>query len=416
MPKKILLKDEKTGRTVSAPIYSPTLGKDVIDVRDIPRTLGYFAYDPSFGATVSCDSAITFVDGIKGELLYRGYPIEKLVVFCDFYDVSFLVFYGELPTRTQKTEFLNDIANAPSVSEGMTSVLKGLPKKAHPMAKLCTCMAAMSGFHQENFLLGKNRHKLFYTLLKQVPLLCAMIYRHGEGVSYRSLTSQHDKGFSENFLSLCFDEPPEQDFIEAFEQFLILHADHEQNASTSTVRLAGSSLAHPYACLAGGVASLWGSSHGGANEAVVTMLENIQNIQDCIKQAKDKKNPFRLMGFGHRVYKNFDPRSQILQKFCRTILGKLDKKGIQLFQTAAALEKAALQDEYFIDRKLYPNVDFYSGVILRAIGFDKSFFTVLFALARSVGWFSHYHEMLETPALKIGRPRQLYTGNTRRSL
>lgn len=408
---------------VDLQILEGTLGPDVIAIQPLAAN-GYFTYDPGFVSTASCESKITFIDGGKGQLLHGGYPIEQLAGKCDYMEVCYLLLRGELPNSTQKAEFVKTISHHTLVHEQLTRFFSGFPRSAHPMAIMVGVVGALSAFYHDSLDIhdAECREIAAYRLIAKMPTIAAMCYKYSIGLPF--MYPQNDMSYAENFLHMmfgvpCADQRPNPVFVRAMDKILILHADHEQNASTSTVRLAGSSGANPFACIAAGIAALWGPAHGGANEAVVNMLEEIgdvSRIDDFINKAKDKNDPFRLMGFGHRVYKNFDPRATVMRETCYEVLEALGQPDDPLFKIALRLEQIALEDEYFIEKKLYPNVDFYSGIILRALGIPTSMFTVIFALARTVGWISHWKEMIAQPSHRIGRPRQLYTGPTTRDV
>tara|TARA_Y100000385_G_C13090352_1_gene638422 strand:+ start:1768 stop:3042 length:1275 start_codon:yes stop_codon:yes gene_type:complete len=420
--KKAELHFTDTTTPLELPVISGTVGPDVVDVRSLVSK-GIFTFDPGFVSTASCESEITYIDGDNGILLHRGYPIEQLAEKASFLDTCFLLLNGELPTALEKAEFENTIRYHTMVDQQIHEFFKGFPRNAHPMAMLCGAVGGLSAFYHENLDIedADHRKQAAHRIIAKMPTLAAMVYKHGVGQPF--MYPQNDMGFSANFLHMMFGtpcEPPKvsKTLSKAMDIIFTLHADHEQNASTSTVRLAGSSGANPYACIASGIAALWGPSHGGANEAVLEMLYEIddeKNISNFILKAKDKDDPFRLMGFGHRVYKNFDPRATVMRKICDDVLEELGVKDDPLFKIARKLEQIALEDEYFIDRKLYPNVDFYSGIILKAIGIPTNLFTVIFATGRTPGWISHWDEMLSSP-YKIGRPRQLYKGHPRRDM
>ncbi|MDC3239320.1 citrate synthase [Gammaproteobacteria bacterium] len=420
--KKAELHFSDTTTPLELPVISGTVGPDVVDVRSLVSK-GIFTFDPGFVSTASCESEITYIDGDSGILLHRGYPIEQLAEKASFLDTCFLLLNGELPTAREKAEFENTIRYHTMVDQQIHEFFKGFPRNAHPMAMLCGAVGGLSAFYHENLDIedADHRKQAAHRIIAKMPTLAAMVYKHGVGQPF--MYPQNDMGFSANFLHMMFGtpcEPPKvsKTLSKAMDIIFTLHADHEQNASTSTVRLAGSSGANPYACIASGIAALWGPSHGGANEAVLEMLYEIddeKNISNFILKAKDKNDPFRLMGFGHRVYKNFDPRATVMRKICDDVLEELGVKDDPLFKIARKLEQIALEDEYFIDRKLYPNVDFYSGIILKAIGIPTNLFTVIFATGRTPGWISHWDEMLSSP-YKIGRPRQLYKGHPRRDM
>jgi citrate synthase len=410
------------GTIVELPVYKPSEGYDVIDIRALGKE-GYFTYDPGFMATASCESKITYIDGGKGILLYRGYTIDELADHSDFTEVCFLLLNGELPNAEEKQDFINKINNHTMVHEQIHTFFNGFRRDAHPMAIMVAVVGAMSAFYHDSLDINDPEHRSTsaFRLIAKIPTLAAMCYRYYCGHPF--VHPRNEMSYSENFLNMMFsmpshDEKPDPVLVKAMDRIFTLHADHEQNASTSTVRLAGSSGANPFACIAAGIASLWGPAHGGANEACLNMLEEIghvDNIPEYLEKARDKNDPFRLMGFGHRVYKNFDPRATVMRTTCHEVLETMDAHDDPLFQVALALEKIALEDEYFISRKLYPNVDFYSGIILSAIGIPKNMFTVIFALARTVGWVSQWNEMISEPDQRIGRPRQLYTGAKQRT-
>jgi citrate synthase len=409
-------------KVIELPIYEGTTGPDVLDVRGLVSE-GVFTYDPGFVSTASCESEITFIDGGKGVLLHRGYPIEQLADKATFLETCFLLLNGELPSAEEKTAFEKTIRYHTMVDEHIHQFFKGFPKNAHPMAMLVGVVGALSAFYHDDLDIDDPTHRKLaaHRLIAKMPTLAAMCYKHSVGQPF--MYPQNNMGFAENFLHMMFGTPCEAPNVsptlaKAMDTIFLLHADHEQNASTSTVRLAGSSGANPYACIASGIAALWGPSHGGANEAVLEMLYEIgdeSNIEEYIAKAKDKEDPFRLMGFGHRVYKNFDPRATVMRKICDEVLEELGVEDDPLFRIARKLEKIALEDDYFISKKLYPNVDFYSGIILKAIGIPTSLFTVIFATGRTPGWIAHWGEMLSHP-YKIGRPRQLYKGYTSRDV
>lgn len=421
-PKKtVTITDNATGKSAEFPVLAGSIGPEVIDIRALHPQLGYFTFDPGFMATGSCESSITYIDGDEGVLLHRGYKIADLAEQSDFLEVCYLLLNGELPNAGQKQEFDHAITYHTMVHEQMQFFLRGFRRDAHPMAVMCGLVGAMSAFYHDSTDIHDPQQRMIaaHRLIAKMPTLAAMAYKYSVGQP--TVYPSNDLSYAQNFLRMLFAVPCEtwKDnpiLSRAMDRILILHADHEQNASTSTVRLSGSSGANPFACIAAGIASLWGPAHGGANEAVLTMLQQIghkNNIPEFVKRAKDKNDSFRLMGFGHRVYKNYDPRAKVMQDTCREVLGTLGIKD-PLLDLAMELERIALEDEYFVDRKLYPNVDFYSGIILRAMGFPTSMFTVLFAVARTVGWISQWKEMIEDPAQKIGRPRQLYTGPVER--
>ena len=419
--KSLFLMDKDSGTETELPVMGGTVGPDVIDIRKLYGATGMFTYDPGYGATGSCESGLTYIDGEKGVLLHRGYPIEQLADNSDFLEVAYLLLNGELPNAGEKEEFVTSITRHTMVHEQLSNFYRGFRRDAHPMAILCGVTGALSAFYHDSTDISDPTQRMIASrrLIAKMPTLAAMAYKYSIGQPFNY--PRNDLNYAENFLQMCFAVPAEDYQVDpvlakAMDKIFILHADHEQNASTSTVRLAGSSGANPFACIAAGIASLWGPAHGGANEAVLTMLNEIgdkSRMAEYVDRARDKDDPFRLFGFGHRVYKNFDPRAKVMRETCHEVLGKL---GINdpLLEVAMALEDLALRDQYFIDKKLYPNVDFYSGIILKALGFPTSMFTVLFAVARTVGWISQWKEMIEDPTQRIGRPRQLYTGpNTR---
>ncbi|MDB2553244.1 citrate synthase [Gammaproteobacteria bacterium] len=409
-------------KAIELPIYEGSTGPAVVDVRGLVSE-GVFTYDPGFVSTASCESEITYIDGGKGVLLHRGYPIEQLAEKATFLETCYLLLNGELPNHEEKLAFENTIRYHTMVDEHIHRFFKGFPKNAHPMAMLVGVVGALSAFYHDDLDIDDPAHRKLaaHRLIAKMPTLAAMCYKHSVGQPF--MYPQNNMGFSENFLHMMFGTPCEAPKVsptlaKAMDTIFLLHADHEQNASTSTVRLAGSSGANPYACISSGIAALWGPSHGGANEAVLEMLYEIgdeSKIEEFIAKAKDKNDPFRLMGFGHRVYKNFDPRATVMRGICDEVLAELGVEDDPLFRIARKLEKIALEDEYFISKKLYPNVDFYSGIILKAIGIPTSLFTVIFATGRTPGWISHWDEMLSNP-YKIGRPRQLYKGHVARDI
>lgn len=413
--------------SVELPIYQGSIGPEVIDIRKLYGQTGMFTYDPGFLSTASCQSAITYIDGDKGELLYRGYPIEQVARKCDFLDACYLLLKGELPTAEQSREFHKDIANHMMVHEQVRYFLRGFRRDAHPMAVLTGLVGALSAFSHDMHDVSNSEHREHAAtlLIAQIPTLAAMAYKYSRGQPY--VYPDHSLSYAGNFLKMMFATPCAPYEVNpvlerAMDRIFILHADHEQNASTSTVRLCGSSGTNPLAAVAAGVGCLWGPAHGGANEACLNMLETIQReggvakLGEFIAKVKDKNSGVRLMGFGHRVYKNYDPRAKLMQETCNEVLGELGLENDPLFALAKALEKVALEDDYFVERKLYPNVDFYSGIVQRAIGIPVNMFTGVFALARTVGWFAQLNEMLEDPEYKIGRPRQLFTGSQRRDI
>jgi len=406
---------------IELPIYSGSTGPDVIDVRQLVSK-GLFTYDPGFVSTASCESKITYIDGDNGILLHRGYAIEDLAANSTYLETCYLLIHGELPNAKQMEVFEKEITTNTMVHEQLIQFFRGFRRDAHPMAIMCGVVGALSAFYHDQLDNdnAEHREKAIHRLIAKMPTLAAMCYKYSIGQPF--VFPREELTYAENFLHMMFSKPTKDSNVDpvlarAMDKIFMLHADHEQNASTSTVRLAGSSGANPFACIASGIAALWGPAHGGANEAVLNMLEEIgdvSNIDAFVAKAKDKDDPFRLMGFGHRVYKNFDPRATVMRETCDEVLALLGIDNDPLLQIAKRLEQIALEDEYFIQRKLYPNVDFYSGIILKAIGIPSSMFTVIFAVARTVGWISHWHEMLNSP-YRIGRPRQLYTGETKRS-
>ncbi|MFO1154112.1 MAG: citrate synthase [Rhodospirillales bacterium] len=418
----VTLIDNATGKKIELPVISGTTGPDVIDVRRLYQDTGYFTFDPGYTSTGSCESSITYIDGDQGVLLYRGYPIEQLAEHTDFMEVCYLLLYGDLPTQEQKKKFEHDITYHTMVHEQMHAFIEGFRRDSHPMAVMVGMVGALSAFYHDSTDITNPRHRMIasYRMIAKMPTLATWAFKYSIGQPF--MYPQNALGYSKNFLNMMFSNPCEPYEVNpvlarAMDRILILHADHEQNASTSTVRLAGSSGANPFACIAAGIASLWGPAHGGANEAVLKMLEEIgdkSRVGDYIKRAKDKDDPFRLMGFGHRVYRNYDPRARIMRQSCNEVLDALGVRDEPLLDLAMELERIALEDDYFVSHKLYPNVDFYSGIIFRAMGIPTSMFTVLFAVARTVGWVAQWNEMIEDPTQKIGRPRQLYRGPTPR--
>ena len=402
------------------PVLKGTLGNEVVDIRTFTKGSGMFTFDPGFVSTASCESKITFIDGDKGYLYYRGYPIEQLAEQGDYLETCYLLIYGELPNAEQKEKFVNTVMHHTMVHEQLTWFFRGFRRDAHPMAMMVGVVGALSAFYQDSLEITDPEHRkvAIYRLISKIPTIAAMCYRYSNGLPFNY--PKNDLSYTANFMHMMFATPceeykPNPVLVRALDRIFILHADHEQNASTSTVRLAGSSGANPFACIAAGIASLWGPSHGGANEAVLNMLDEIGDVSkvaEFMEGVKAKK--YRLMGFGHRVYKNMDPRAAIMKKTCDEVLRELGLENDPKFKLAMELEKIALNDPYFIEKKLYPNVDFYSGIVLSALGIPVSMFTVIFALARPVGWISHWHEMISDPNQKIGRPRQLSTGAPRR--
>ncbi|HAN63126.1 MAG TPA: citrate (Si)-synthase [Rhizobiales bacterium] len=411
------------GARYDLPIRKGTIGPDVIDINSLYQDTGCFTYDPGFTSTASCESKITFIDGDKGILLYRGYPIDQLAEYGGFVETCYLLLYGELPTREQYKAFDSRIVKHTMVHEQMTRFYTGFRRDAHPMAVMVGVVGALSAFYHDSIDIKdpEQRDIASIRMIAKMPTIAAMAYKYSIGQPF--VYPRNELTYSANFLHMCFAVPCEEYKVDpvlarAMDRIFILHADHEQNASTSTVRLAGSSGANPFACISAGIACLWGPAHGGANEAALMMLQQIgsvDRIPEFIKRAKDKSDPFRLMGFGHRVYKNYDPRAKIMQKTCHEVLDAVGLGNDPILQVALELERIALSDDYFIQKKLYPNIDFYSGITLKALGFPTDMFTVLFAIARTVGWIAQWKEMIEDPMHRIGRPRQLYTGATERA-
>ncbi len=409
---------EGSNKSTTLPLLGGTLGPQVADIRKLYGDLGIFTFDPGYGATASCESTITYIDGDEGVLLYRGYPIEQLAEKSDFLEVCYLLLNGELPNKAQFAEFHKGVTYHTMLHEQLRSFFNGFRRDAHPMAILCGVVGAMAAFYHDNLNINdpEQRRIAAFRLIAKVPTIAAWAYKYSIGQPF--LYPRNDLGYAENFLYMLNGVPAEEYvnnpiLSRAMDRILILHADHEQNASTSTVRLAGSTGANPFACIAAGIAALWGPAHGGANEAVLKMLAEIgspENIPAFIKEVKDKNSHTKLMGFGHRVYKNFDPRAKIMKETCHEVLAELGIKDEPLLDMAMEMERIALEDDYFVSRKLYPNVDFYSGIILKAMGIPTSMFTVLFAVARTVGWVSQWKELIEDPSQRIGRPRQIYTG------
>jgi citrate synthase len=413
----LTLTDNTTGKSAELPLLRGTIGNPTIDVKGIPAALGYFTHDPSFGTTASCESDITFIDGDKGVLLYRGYPIEQLADNSNYLETAYLLIHGELPTEKEYKEFSTIIRRHTMINESLKSFYSGFNYNAHPMSMMMGVVGSLAAFYHEGLNMNDREHLMIsaHRLISKLPTIAAACYKHsiGEPIVY----PRNDLDYCENLLHMMFSVPCEEYKVsplaaKALNLLFILHADHEQNASTSTVRLVGSTGANPFACISAGIAALWGPAHGGANEAVLDMLQEIgsvDNISEYLAKAKDKDDPFKLMGFGHRVYKNFDPRATLIRKVCYEVLEETGTDD-PLFELAMKLEEAALKDSYFVERKLYPNVDFYSGVIYKALGIPTSMFTVMFALARTSGWVSHWLEMMNDSSTRIGRPRQLYTG------
>ena len=419
MAKSVQLQGEGF-ETVELPVLSGTLGNDVVDIRTFTKGTNMFTFDPGFVSTASCESKITFIDGEKGLLYYRGYPIEQLAEKSDYLEVCYLLIYGELHNAAQKIQFVDTVTKHTMVHEQLTWFFRGFRRDAHPMAMMVGVVGALSAFYQDSLEIADPEHRkvAIYRLISKIPTIAAMCYRYSNGLPFNF--PRNDLSYAANFMHMMFATPcekyePNPVLVRALDRIFTLHADHEQNASTSTVRLAGSSGANPFACIAAGIACLWGPSHGGANEAVLKMLDEIgdvSNVAEFMEGVKAKK--YRLMGFGHRVYKNMDPRAAIMKTTCDEVLRELGLENDPKFKLAMELEKIALNDPYFIEKKLYPNVDFYSGIVLSALNIPVSMFTVIFALARTVGWISHWNESLSDPNAKIGRPRQLYTGAARR--
>ena len=410
--------DNRTGQNWDFPILSGSLGPDVIDIRRLYAETGMFTYDPGYTSTASCESTITFIDGDEGVLLHRGYPIEQLAAKSKYLEVCYLLLNGELPTKAEEKTFLKGITYHTMLHEKLLHFYQGFRSDSHPMAIMCGVVGALSAFYHDSLDIHDPDHRqlAIYRLIAKMPTIAAYAYKYSLGQPF--VLPRNELGFAENFLHMMFATPCEDYKVKpkvarAMERVLILHADHEQNASTSTVRLAGSSQANPFACIAAGIASLWGPAHGGANEAVLNMLTEIgskDRVPEFVKKAKDKNDPFRLMGFGHRVYKNYDPRAAIMRESCHEVLDELGIENEPLLDLAMELERIALEDEYFVEKNLYPNVDFYSGIIYRAMGIPVSMFTVIFAVARVAGWIAQWNEMIQEPVQKIGRPRQLFTG------
>ncbi len=419
----VTLIDDATGKSWKLPVREGSMGPAVIDIGKLYTQTGFFTFDPGFTSTGACESKITFIDGDKGILLHRGYPIDELAEKSDFLEVAYLLNYGELPNAAQKAEWVASITQHTMVNEQLIRLYSGFRRDAHPMAIMCGVVGALSAFYHDSLDIHdvRQREIASHRLISKMPTIAAMAYKYSVGQPF--VYPQNRLSYAENFLNMTFSVPAEPYAINpvlarAMDRIFILHADHEQNASTSTVRLASSSGANPFACIAAGITSLWGPAHGGANEAVLKMLMQIgskDKIPEIIRRSKDKNDTFRLMGFGHRVYKNYDPRATVMRRTCHEVLGELGIKNDPLLDIALELERIALQDEYFVEKKLYPNVDFYSGIILRAMGFPTSMFTALFALARTAGWVAHWQEQLAEADAKIGRPRQLFTGPVTRS-
>jgi citrate synthase len=419
---KFQLLDAASGKKADLPVREGTIGPSVVDIASIHKELGVFTYDPGFGLTAACDSRITYIDGDAGVLLYRGYPIEQLAEKSSFMEVSYLLLHGDLPNKKQLEEFTASIRHHTMINETLLRFFNGFHHNAHPMAMVSAVVASMSAFYHDTMDIYNPRQREIFShrIVAKIPTIAAAAHKHSLGQPF--IYPRNDLEYCSNMLHMFFAVPCEQYKLDpvaaqALDLLFVLHADHEQNASTSTVRLAGSTGANPYAAISAGVSALWGPAHGGANEAVLAMLEQIgtvENIPKYLAMAKDKSSHFRLMGFGHRVYKNFDPRAKIIRAMCHKVLEQLGSSNNPLFELALRLEEIALKDEYFVARKLYPNVDFYSGIIYSALGIPRSMFTVMFAIARTVGWVAHWQEMISDPAMRIGRPRQLYTGPRQR--
>jgi citrate synthase len=414
-------------KSLEMPVYGGTIGPDVVDIRALYGKTGMFTYDPGFLSTAACASKITYIDGDKGVLLYRGYPIEQLAVNCDFLEVCYLLLNGELPTKDAKTKFDWTVTRHTMVHEQLARLFQGFRRDSHPMAVMVGVVGALSAFYHDSLDINNPEHREIsaFRLIAKLPTIVAMAYKYNMGQPF--MYPKNDLGYTANFMRMMFGVPAEEYevndvLVRALDRIFILHADHEQNASTSTVRLAGSSGANPFACIASGIACLWGPAHGGANEAALQMLIDLQKeggidkIGEFVKKVKDKNSGVKLMGFGHRVYKNYDPRAKLMQETTREVLEAVGGKKDPLLDLAMALEKIALEDDYFVSRKLYPNVDFYSGIVQRALGIPTSMFTCIFALARTVGWIAQWNEMISDPEQKIGRPRQLYNGPTQRDV
>ncbi|HWI98868.1 MAG TPA: citrate synthase [Burkholderiales bacterium] len=412
------------GKTLDFPVLGGTLGPDVVDIRTLYGRSGMFTYDPGFLSTASCSSSITFIDGDAGILLYRGYPIEQLAETCDFLEVCYLLQYGELPNRKQKDEFVDIVTHHTMVHEQLARLYQGFRRDAHPMAVMVGVVGALSAFYHDALDINDPHHRVIsaFRLIAKMPTIVAMSYKYSIGQPF--VYPKNDLSYTANFMRMMFAVPAEEYkvndvLVRAMDRIFILHADHEQNASTSTVRLCGSSGANPYACIAAGIASLWGPAHGGANEAALQMLEEIGDVSkvpEFIRKVKEKNSGVRLMGFGHRVYKNYDPRAKLMRETCHEVLNELGLHNDRIFKLALALEKIAIEDEYFVSRKLYPNVDFYSGIVQRALGIPVAMFTCIFSLARTIGWIAQWQEMITDPEYKIGRPRQLFKGSTKRDV
>jgi len=412
------------GKSVDFPVMSGSMGSDVIDIRTLYAKTGMFTYDPGFMSTAHCRSSITYIDGDIGELFYRGYPIEQIAAQCDFPEVCYLLLNGELPNTKQKTDFVNIVTRHTMVHDQLNRFFTGFRRDAHPMAMVCGVVGALAAFYHDSLDIQNPEHRTIsaFRLIAKIPTIVAMAYKYSIGQPF--IYPRNDLSYTQNFMHMMFAVPAEEYkindvLVRALDRIFILHADHEQNASTATVRSAGSSGANPFACIAAGIASLWGPAHGGANEACLNMLESIgdaSKVPEFIKKVKDKNSGAMLMGFGHRVYKNYDPRAKLMHETCHEVLNELNLKDDRLFKLAMALEKVALEDDYFVSRKLYPNVDFYSGIVQRALGIPTAMFTCIFTLARTVGWIAQWSEMIGDQDSKIARPRQLYTGATSRNV
>ena len=421
---KYTLSDENATSICELPLLSGSVGPKVIDIKSLYQSTGKFAYDPGFTSTASCKSKITYIDGEAGVLLYRGYPIEQLAEHCTFLEVCYLLLSGELPNQDPLQKFTQQVTYHTLLHDQLSNFFKGFRRDAHPMAIMVAVVGALSAFYHDalDIRCKADRDLCAIRIIAKIPTIVAMTHKYSTGLPF--MYPKNELNYVENFMQMMFGNPceayrPNPVLVKALDRILILHADHEQNASTSTVRLAGSSGANPYACLTSGIACLWGAAHGGANEAVLNMLlkiGDVSNIDGYIKKAKDKDDPFRLMGFGHRVYKNYDPRAKLMRQTCHEVLDELGLHDDPVFKLALKLEGIALEDEYFINKRLYPNVDFYSGIVLRALGIPSNMFTAIFAMGRSIGWIAHWDEMISDPKQKIGRPRQLYTGHTRRDV
>ena len=412
------------GKSLDFPVLQGTIGPEVVDIRTLYGKSGMFTYDPGFMSTASCSSAITYIDGDAGLLLYRGYPIEQLAQHCDFLEVCYLLQYGELPDLKQKNEFVDIVTHHTMVHEQLARLYQGFRRDAHPMAVMVGVVGALSAFYHDALDINNEHHRVIsaFRLIAKMPTIVAMSYKYSIGQPF--VYPRNDLSYTANFMRMMFAVPAEEYkvnevLVRAMDRIFILHADHEQNASTSTVRLCGSSGANPYACIAAGIASLWGPAHGGANEACLEMLEEIgdaSKVPEFIRKVKDKNSGVRLMGFGHRVYKNYDPRAKLMRETCHEVLNELGLHNDRLFKLALEMERIALEDDYFVSRKLYPNVDFYSGIVQRALGIPVAMFTCIFSLARTIGWIAQWQEMITDPEYKIGRPRQLYKGPTKRDV